>query len=81
MLLEDYYYFFLQQNPIPVYVCHKAHLMLEGDRFGFYVEPGIQIRTSEITIQRISNNAQLVAIGLTPLGMFTKNRIKEVKNH
>jgi hypothetical protein len=81
MLLEDYYYFFLQQNPIPVYVCHKAHLMLEGDRFGFYVEPGIQIRTSEITIQRISSNAQLGAIGLTTLGMFTKNKIKDVKNH
>lgn len=56
MLLEDYYYFFLQRNPIPVYVCHKAHLMLEGSRFGFYVEPGIHIRASEITIQHISKN-------------------------
>lgn len=58
MLLDDYYYFFLQRNPSPVYVCHKAHLMLEGIRFGFYVEPGIHIRASEITIQRISKNQQ-----------------------
>jgi hypothetical protein len=58
MLLDDYYYFYLQRNPTPVYVCHKAHLMLEGFRFGFYVEPGIHIRASEITIQHISKNQQ-----------------------
>jgi len=41
LLLEDYYYFFIQPYHKPIYMCHKNHLSMEGFRFGFYIEPGI----------------------------------------
>ena len=56
MLLDDYYYFFLNNLIYPLYICHKNHLPIEGDRFGFYVEPGIIIRADHIKIQRVITN-------------------------
>lgn len=48
MLLEDYFYFFLHEYSRPVYMCHRSHMHSEGNRFGFYVEPGIIIRAKNI---------------------------------
>lgn len=53
MLLQDYYYFFLHHYQRPVYICHKSHIQTEGNRFGFYVEPGLLIRANNIKVQKI----------------------------
>ena len=53
VLIGDYYSFYLLGNPQPVYICHKAHMNLNGSRFGFYVEPGIMIRADKITMKRL----------------------------
>ncbi len=51
--LEDYYYFFLNQYSKPVYVTHISQLGQEGNRFGFYVEPGLMIRCNKIKVKRL----------------------------
>lgn len=51
--LDRYYYFFLNQYDRPVYMVHSSQLPLEGDRFGFYVEPGIMIRCDKIEVKRL----------------------------
>ena len=51
--MQNYYFFFLNHSDQPVYICHKAHLSMEGNRFGFYVEPGIFIRCNKITIKKL----------------------------
>lgn len=56
MLLDDYYYFFLNPNDRPVYICHKSQMSMEGNRFGFYIEPGILIRCDKISVKRIITN-------------------------
>jgi hypothetical protein len=53
MLLEKYYYFFIEDQQLPVYSCHQAHLPMEGYRFGFYLEPGILMRCNKITVKRL----------------------------
>ena len=53
MLLNDYYYFFLHRHQQPVYICHKSHMNTEGNRFGFYVEPGLLVRADKIKVQRL----------------------------
>jgi hypothetical protein len=50
--LDDYYYFFLNEFDRPVYITHVSQLQMQGNRFGFYVEPGIMIRSDKITIKR-----------------------------
>jgi hypothetical protein len=51
--LDDYYYFFLNEYSRPVYITHISQLPMQGNRFGFYVEPGIMIRCNKITIKRL----------------------------
>lgn len=68
MLLDDYFYFFLQQYSPPVYICHRSQLASEGDRFGFYVEPGIIIRADYIKVQRIITNPHFDGRAWMPLG-------------
>lgn len=51
--LDDYYYFFLNQYDRPVYMSHVTQMTMEGDRFGFYVEPGIMIRCDKIVVKRL----------------------------
>ena len=51
--LESYYYFFLNKYDRPVYVMHMSQMFMEGDRFGFYVEPGIMIRCDSIKVKRL----------------------------
>ena len=68
MLLEDYYYFFLHEYSRPVYICHRSHLHSEGNRFGFYVEPGIIIWAKNIKIQRIITKPGFDSRAWMPLG-------------
>lgn len=68
MLLDDYYYFFLQHYSRPVYICHRSYLSKEGNRFGFYVEPGITIRADYIKVQRIISNPHFDGRDWMPLG-------------
>ncbi|MEI7474829.1 MAG: hypothetical protein WCK67_08615 [bacterium] len=56
MLLDDYYYFFVNQNERPIYICHKSQMPMEGNRFGFYIEPGIIMRCDKISVKRIITN-------------------------
>lgn len=51
--LADYYYFYLQEFGRPVYVVHKSQLKMEGNRFGFYVEPKMLIRCNKISIKKL----------------------------
>lgn len=51
--LGDYYYFYLNKHGRPVYITHVSQMTMEGNRFGFYVEPGIMIRCDKIVVKRI----------------------------
>lgn len=73
MLLDDYYYFFLQEYSRPVYICHRSHLPTEGDRFGFYVEPGVMIRAKSIKVQRIISNPNFNGSAWMPIGSEVVN--------
>lgn len=54
--LNSYYYFFLNQYDKPVYVTHFSQMPMEGNRFGFYIEPGIMIRCDKIVVKRLITN-------------------------
>jgi hypothetical protein len=49
--LGDYFHFF-RQNKL-VYTCHAAHFADEGPYFGYYVEPGISIRSSYMEVKKL----------------------------
>jgi hypothetical protein len=68
MLLDDYYYFFVRQFGRPVYICHKSHLHSEGDRFGFYVEPGLMIRIDNVKIRRLITRPDFDGNAWMPMG-------------
>lgn len=51
--LDNYYYFFLNKYDRPVYMAHISQIAMQGDRFGFYVEPGILIRCDIIEVKRL----------------------------
>jgi len=54
--LDNYYYFFLNKHDRPVYMTHVSQMPMDGDRFGFYVEPGIMMRCDKITVKRLITN-------------------------
>lgn len=37
--LKNYFHFFLNHYDRPVYMTHVAQMPMEGERFGFYLEP------------------------------------------
>ncbi len=51
--LDNYLYFFLNHYDRPVYMTHVSQMRMEGERFGFYVEPGIMIRCDKIVVKRL----------------------------
>lgn len=51
--LADYYYFYLHEYGRPVYMVHTSQLKMEGNRFGFYIEPKIMVRCNKITIKQL----------------------------
>jgi hypothetical protein len=51
--LGDYYYFYLNPYGRPVYITHVSQMSMEGNRFGFYVEPGILMRCDKIVVKRL----------------------------
>lgn len=46
-----YYFFYL--NNLLVYVGHKYHFTWQGNRIGFYVEPGLSITVTELSLIRL----------------------------
>ena len=71
MLLNDYYYFFLHKYQRPIYICHKSHMQSEGNRFGFYIEPGLTIRVDKIKIERLILKPDFDGHPWMPLGSET----------
>jgi hypothetical protein len=51
--LDNYFYFFLNHYDRPVYMTHVSQMPMEGERFGFYVEPGIMLRCDKIVVKRL----------------------------
>ncbi len=66
--LEDYYYFFLNRFDRPEYMTHVSQMRMEGDRFGFYVEPGIMIRCDKILVKRLITDKNFNGNPWMPLG-------------
>ena len=51
-------YFFLNHHERPVYMTHISQMRMEGERFGFYVEPGIMIRCDKIVVKRLISDPE-----------------------
>ena len=66
--IDNYCYFFLNEQQRPVYICHRSHLDMEGQRFGFYLEPGIMMRCDKISIDRLIVNPDWDGHTQTPAG-------------
>ena len=49
--IDTYYYFLL--NKQLMYVCEQSHFANQGNYFGYYLEPGLQIRSSYMTVNRL----------------------------
>lgn len=48
---RPYYYFLINEQLI--YICHVSHLGQTGDRFGYYIEPGLTVRSGWIRCQEL----------------------------
>ena len=66
--LEEYYYFFLNRFDRPEYMTHVSQMRMEGDRFGFYVEPGIIMRCDKIVVKRLITDKNFKGNPWMPLG-------------
>jgi len=73
LCIQDYYYFFLHHYQKPVYICHKSQLKMEGNRFGFYVEPGILMRTDKITVKKLIIDDDFEGLTWMPIGSVLVN--------
>jgi hypothetical protein len=50
--LNSYFYFLLNRELI--YLCEKSHFAEHGSYFGFYIEPGLHIRSSSISVHKLT---------------------------
>jgi hypothetical protein len=50
--LDNYFYFLL--NKQLMYICEQSHLGDYGNYFGYYIEPGLFIRSSYMNINRLA---------------------------
>lgn len=66
--LEDYYYFFLNRFDRPEYMTHVSQMRMDGERFGFYVEPGIMIRCDKIVVKKLITDKNFNGNPWMPLG-------------
>jgi hypothetical protein len=48
---QEYFYFLV--NGILLYTCHQKQFACMGNNFGYYVEPGIFIRSNYIAVKRL----------------------------
>jgi len=49
--LNNYFYFLLNRELI--YICEKSHFAERGPYFGYYIEPGLKIRSSSISVNKL----------------------------
>ncbi|MFN5335380.1 MAG: hypothetical protein ACK5BV_09355 [Bacteroidota bacterium] len=49
--MEDYFYFLVNRKMM--YMCERSNFADMGPYFGYYVEPGLFIRSSQISLERI----------------------------
>jgi len=54
-IVKNKKYLFFKINKQIVYICHEAHFHEGGPRIGFYVEPGVKISSSFLTVQSYKN--------------------------
>ena len=66
--LDNYFYFFLNHHDRPVYMIHVSQMPMEGDRFGFYVEPGIMMRCDRIVVKRFITDKNFNGNPWMPIG-------------
>ena len=66
--LDGYYYFFLNKYDRPNYVVHASHLPMFGDRFGFYIEPGLKMVCESITVKNLYINPKFDGHIWMPVG-------------
>ncbi len=65
--LDNQFYFFLNHYDPPVYMTHVSQMPMEGERFGFYVEPGIMMRCDKIVVKRLISDKNVNGSPLMPL--------------
>ena len=66
--LDGYYYFFLNKYDRPNYVVHASHMPMFGDRFGFYIEPGLKMVCESITVKNLYINPKFDGHIWMPVG-------------
>ncbi len=52
--LDNYFYFLVERQLM--YICEQSHMANEGNGFGYYIEPGLFIRSSYMTVNRLTLN-------------------------
>jgi len=52
--LDNYFYFLVERQLM--YICEQSHMANEGNGFGYYIEPGLFIRSSYMTVNRLALN-------------------------
>ena len=50
-ITKEHKYLFFKINKEIIYVCHEAHFYQRGPRIGFYIEPGVGISSSFLTVK------------------------------
>ena len=50
--LDNYFYFLVERQLM--YICEQSHMANEGNGFGYYIEPGLFIRSSYMTVNRLA---------------------------
>jgi hypothetical protein len=58
---------FLNHYDRPVYMTHVSQMPMEGERFGFYVEPGIMMRCDNIVVKRLISDKNFSGSPWMPL--------------
>jgi hypothetical protein len=51
----NYYHFLINEQLI--YVCHRDHFIAAGERFGFYIEPQLEVRSGWIKWQPLGTSS------------------------
>ncbi len=65
--IDNYFYFFLNRYDRPVYMTHVSQMPMEGERFGFYIGPGIMKRCDKIEVKRLITDKIFKGIPWMPL--------------
>lgn len=52
--LDNYFYFLVERQLM--YICEQSHMANYGNGFGYYIEPGLFVRSSYMTVNRLTLN-------------------------